>query len=576
MRCARSRDSRTWLARCIVMALVFAPTHQLWCDSIVNSPHNLSMMGPGPVKSTTEEELCIFCHTPHKARSNAPLWNREDSSAVYLTYQSSTLDVTVGQPTGSSVLCLSCHDGTIALGAVVSRSMEIPFDPTHRFMSGRANLGSDLRNDHPISFSYSSAANSDDELIPTGSLSPSVHLDANGDLQCTSCHDPHDNANGNFLLQSNEFSMLCLSCHQPNSWVGSAHQSSTATWTGAGDDPWPFTTFETVAQNGCQNCHVVHEAGSDSLLLRSNMEEENCLVCHSGTVAEHDIATEIAKTFTHPVQDFTGVHQPEEDALSMARHVECTDCHNPHRVREGSGTAPAVPANMEGVPGVNLSGTQVSEATFAYEICLKCHGDTAEATSPTTRLVDNGNNLRLDIATSNASFHPIAGPRNNPDVPSLIAGFNSSSVIYCHDCHGNPDGERFGGGGPDGPHGSNFPFLLRARYETADFTEESASAYALCYQCHDRESILDDESFEHDEHVDNEDTPCSVCHDPHGVDTTGANPDEHRALINFDLSVVQPDPNTGLLRYERTGQFRGRCYLRCHGENHSPESYPDD
>ena len=51
--------------------------------------------------------------------------------------------------------------------------------------------------------------------------------------------------------------------------------------------------------------------------------------------------------------------------------------------------------------------------------------------------------------------------------------------------------------------------------------------------------------------------------------------DEHTNLINFNLDVVEPDPSTGLLKFEDLGVHEGRCYLRCHGENHSPKTYPD-
>ncbi|MCX7016040.1 MAG: hypothetical protein NTW86_26370 [Candidatus Sumerlaeota bacterium] len=84
--------------------------------TIINSRHNLSVSGPGPVRALSEERVCIFCHTPHGGRADAPLWNRRDSAAAYIPYDSPTLKALPGQPTGSSKLCLSCHDGTIAMG----------------------------------------------------------------------------------------------------------------------------------------------------------------------------------------------------------------------------------------------------------------------------------------------------------------------------------------------------------------------------------------------------------------------------------------------------------------------------
>ncbi|MEJ2545748.1 MAG: hypothetical protein P8Y99_16920, partial [Calditrichaceae bacterium] len=91
-------------------------------QSVVDSRHNLSVSGPGTVKATNESEVCIFCHTPHNSSPRKPLWNKADPGVTYDLYSSSTLDATPGQPDGFSLLCLSCHDGTIALGDVISRT----------------------------------------------------------------------------------------------------------------------------------------------------------------------------------------------------------------------------------------------------------------------------------------------------------------------------------------------------------------------------------------------------------------------------------------------------------------------
>ncbi|MFQ6108814.1 MAG: cytochrome C, partial [Candidatus Aminicenantales bacterium] len=66
----------------------------------------------------TSGEICIVCHTPHNADTSvsaAPLWNHDVTTATYTLYSSSTLDATLGQPGDISKLCLSCHDGTVAI-----------------------------------------------------------------------------------------------------------------------------------------------------------------------------------------------------------------------------------------------------------------------------------------------------------------------------------------------------------------------------------------------------------------------------------------------------------------------------
>jgi hypothetical protein len=77
----------------------------------------------------------------------------------------------------------------------------------------------------------------------------------------------------------------------------------------------------------------------------------------------------------------------------------------------------------------------------------------------------------------------------------------------------------------------------------------------------------------HNKHVVEENATCSVCHDPHGISATQGNPTNNSHLINFDISIVDPDPNTRMLMFEDMGSNRGQCYLSCHGTVHSPAEY---
>ena len=66
---------------------------------------------------------CTYCHVPHSANGNmAPLWNQTLSTSTYTTYTSTTYVNKNNQqmPLGSdSGLCLSCHDGTVAVADTV-------------------------------------------------------------------------------------------------------------------------------------------------------------------------------------------------------------------------------------------------------------------------------------------------------------------------------------------------------------------------------------------------------------------------------------------------------------------------
>src|SRR5512142_1240427 len=89
-------------------AILFAPAAAGALGGILTTKHNLSVSGPGDLKATREDRVCVFCHTPHHASPVTPLWSRPTSSTVYDLYQSSTLIAKPGQPSGGSRLCLSC------------------------------------------------------------------------------------------------------------------------------------------------------------------------------------------------------------------------------------------------------------------------------------------------------------------------------------------------------------------------------------------------------------------------------------------------------------------------------------
>jgi hypothetical protein len=176
----------------------------------------------------------------------------------------------------------------------------------------------------------------------------------------------------------------------------------------------------------------------------------------------------------------------------------------------------------------------------------------------------------MEIQPSNPSFHPIAGPGKNPDVPSLISPMTPQYIMDCMDCHNSNEAAN---GGTNGPHGSSFKPILALNYVTTDNTPESPSAYELCYSCHSRDSILGDESFaEHDKHIREQETPCSVCHDAHGVSAVEGNPTNNSHLINFDAVVVRPN-SLGNLYFEDRGRYAGSCDLSCHGKDHQSEEY---
>ncbi|MFZ4546909.1 MAG: cytochrome c3 family protein [Bacteroidales bacterium] len=540
-------------------------------QSIVTTKHNLSVSGSGEVKATSETEICLFCHTPHLSKAVSPQWNRNDQGLTYTLYQSSMLNALPGQPDGTSILCLSCHDGTIALGSVLSKPSPITMTTGSFMPNGVSNLSQNLRNDHPVSFIYNSAlATTDGQLKPPAGITPPVSL-KNGKVQCTSCHDPHKNILSDFLVATSVNSNLCNSCHQRTYWTSSSHSTSTKTWNGTAPDPWPYTqpTMTTVAQNACESCHNPHNGASNGMLLKYQVEESNCLDCHNGNAASKNISIQFAKAYKHNISGYTNVHVANEGAQVNTMHVECVDCHNPHAAKNSVATAPAVNGFLAGVKGINQSGVAVNPVTNSYEVCYRCHAGSNGSPVSTIPRVILQNNVRLEFAPGNPSYHSVVAAGVNTSVPSLIAPWTSTSKMYCTNCHASD-----GPGSPAGPHGSTYQRILKLQYITSDNTTESMAAYALCYSCHNRTSILGDISFkEHSKHIVDEKTPCSTCHDAHGVSGTQGNNINNSNLINFWTTIVSASPNNGAIRFVDQGVKRGQCYLVCHGVNHNPYNY---
>lgn len=180
---------------------------------IQNSKHNFSSY------AWSGNEICKPCHTPHFANKAAGrLWNHTLSTATYTLF-----DGTAGTSADfdrESRLCLSCHDGTVALDSFGGQTGT-------NFINGDENLGTDLTNDHPVGSdaeyppdpppSWWSHAFRDEASLPSAIRLKNWVNDAGATRKvvgCTTCHDEH-NAGGyeHMLVMSNAASAICLGCH---------------------------------------------------------------------------------------------------------------------------------------------------------------------------------------------------------------------------------------------------------------------------------------------------------------------------------------------------------------------------
>ncbi len=176
---------------------------------IQNSPHNLNNY---PGVSIEGNQICLPCHTPHNALLEGEenvLWNHAETGESFVMYSS-----TADQPEGPSKMCLGCHDGVTAVDNYGGSG------GTGIVITGSAAIGSNLSNDHPIGIAYPTdrpAEYNDKATFSPGINSgPGVQLVTLSGLdrvECTSCHEPHNNGLGEFLRAPIQESYLCLQCH---------------------------------------------------------------------------------------------------------------------------------------------------------------------------------------------------------------------------------------------------------------------------------------------------------------------------------------------------------------------------
>jgi predicted CXXCH cytochrome family protein len=581
--------------------------------------HNLGPGGGSPV-SGARPDVCAYCHAPHSGL-NVGLWNQKLTTQVYTSYTSKTENNTERQPTlgGVSNQCLSCHDGTVAIGSTVAYGQVT----TRGSMYSQDVFGTNLQSSHPFSLATPLKDSPDlaASLVSSGKTadaSGAVKL-IGGNVECTSCHNPHvqakDPVSRNFLVRDSSYGQLCLACHDPNrqtagavnalaDWPVSAHAISTAKISPQAQ----LGSYATVGADACISCHAPHNASGASHLLRGQ-NEQSCIACHNGSNVSpmptwaNVFSEYVSSKVGHPFPTSTNPHDAKEGVLlNNNRHATCVDCHSAHG-SQTVGTFPAPPlirTSQKNTAGISASdGTTVlTKAVNQYENCLRCHGSsTGKQVLPiygyfAVRAVAAGDPLNLvpQFATTSTSSHPVTHPRSSalpqPSLRSSMLNLDGISQgrlmgtqILCTDCHNSDDNREFGGAGANGPHGSRWTHILERRYEFSQTTAPGQlitnlfpnpdvsvnGPYALCGKCHDLQNqILQNTSWnKHSRHI-NAGLSCSTCHTAHGMGAASGTISGER-LVNFDVNVVAP--NGGLpISYNRAAN---NCTLTCHGVAHN-------
>jgi predicted CXXCH cytochrome family protein len=225
-------------------------------NGIKGTAHDMSSAGDGKTygnAADTLDRICIYCHTPHHAAldteaaagvnplSYYPLWNHD---VTQVDFTNKLYSSGLSQPTGTqhqlnailtkpgsvSILCLSCHDGSIAVAAYGNLGGGL--NPSKGNAAGAKlaateyaiGAGGNLQNHHPIGFDYTAVAGVLDDEIRTADWGPigngtwNLYISDllwNNRMECSSCHDVHNTKNegAKFTWVEDFQSALCLTCH---------------------------------------------------------------------------------------------------------------------------------------------------------------------------------------------------------------------------------------------------------------------------------------------------------------------------------------------------------------------------
>lgn len=213
------RRSKFVVAAMVLMVPAFAGG-----GTIANSKHDLSATSTAAIKSATQTDTCVFCHVAHNSQPGVarPLWSHTMTTQNLTWAPTTTVRGTV-LPTSitsaalaGSRACMSCHDGTVALGDLFNGlgGTVSGINVTAGKLSGGVNLlnPATMQTNHPIGVAKPAAATGFTafKVVPPGTA---VNYDSAGYVQCNSCHNPHDNTYAPFLKINPAGGAICMTCH---------------------------------------------------------------------------------------------------------------------------------------------------------------------------------------------------------------------------------------------------------------------------------------------------------------------------------------------------------------------------
>ncbi len=320
-------------------------------------------------------------------------------------------------------------------------------------------------------------------------------------------------------------------------------------------------TLNDYAAGNCAHCHEQHASvrgaepapnapagpanylGMHQEASSPGAEQSLCLHCHSlagaannqSSGAPDDIQSDIQKINNHDPTLSETSHRNKETLLQIAadKHIECTDCHNPHaagktlhHAHDGSHpldpVTTATPTNTisatsplfqatgaaQDYSGATSNWSQPSQGSYSrqnatkeYEICFKCHaGANSNVTTWGGAAAAAWTDVGLEFNPNNQAYHPIvrsltAGNSAALAASQLVAPWIANAgtqTMYCSDCHESDSGLA-------GPHGSAIKWMLAGTNKawpykstanngdsdaTPDYIDLTDTTGLFCRNCH--------------------------------------------------------------------------------------------
>jgi hypothetical protein len=233
------------VAATLTLGITVAFGYTAPAGGLVGSKHDMNtLVTKYGITKDSQDRVCAFCHTPHhKVDSTSlltynPLWSHTINNKTYTAYVSPTFNTenSIADPLiGPSRLCMSCHDGVIAVdqhyGSNTPNTSGTDARTSDLFDGiavGKASVTTPtVGNTHPIGFDLGDITQAKYPFIRqdlntnNGALAGKKLADLgykeNGKnyMTCASCHDVHNRENTGtyFLYDVQAGSAICLMCH---------------------------------------------------------------------------------------------------------------------------------------------------------------------------------------------------------------------------------------------------------------------------------------------------------------------------------------------------------------------------